>query len=63
MTDNKKIWKTVKPFLSDKSINSGKIHSSKNGVLINSGSKTAEVVNNFFSNVVKNSKFPECEIF
>ena len=26
ITDNKKNWKTVKPFLSDKSINSNKIH-------------------------------------
>ena len=25
ITDNKKFWKTVKPFLSDKSINSDKI--------------------------------------
>ena len=29
--DNKKIWKNVKPLLSDKSINSEKIHLSENG--------------------------------
>ena len=36
--DNKKFWKTVKPFLSDKSINSDKIHLNENGELINSKS-------------------------
>ena len=53
MTDNKKFWKTVKPFLSDKSINSDKIHLNENGKLINSKTKTAEVLNEFFSNMVK----------
>ena len=42
ITDNKKFWKTVKPLLSDKSINSDKIHLNGNGELINSESKTAE---------------------
>ena len=41
-------WKTVKLLLSDKSINSDKIHLSEFGELINSESKTAEVLNNFF---------------
>ena len=35
ITDNKKFWKTVKPLLSDKSINSDKIHLIENGELIN----------------------------
>ena len=61
VTDNKKFWKTVKPFLSDKSINSDKIHLSENGELINSKSKTAEVLNEFFSNIVKNVNIPEYE--
>ena len=53
ITDKKKLWKTVKPFLSDKSINSDNIHLNENGELINSKSKTAEVLNEFFSNIVK----------
>ena len=61
ITDNKKFWKTVKPFLSDKSINSDKIHLNENGELINSKSKTAEVLNEFFLNIVKNLKIPEYE--
>ena len=61
ITDNKKCWKTVKPLLSDKSINSDKIYLNENGELINSESKTAEVLNEFFSNIVKNLKIPEHE--
>ena len=61
ITDNKNFWKTVKLFLSDKSINSNKIHLNENGELINSKSKTAQVLNKFFSNIVKNLKIPEYE--
>ena len=35
ITDNKNFWKTVKSSLSDKSINSDKIHLNENGELIN----------------------------
>ena len=59
ITDNKKFWRKVKPFLSDKSIDSDKIHLSENGELINSKTKTAEVLNDFFSNIVKNLKIRE----
>ena len=34
ITDNKKFWKIVKPLLSNKSINSDKIHLNENGELI-----------------------------
>ena len=61
ITGNKNFWKTVKPFLSDKSVNSDKIHLIENGELINSKSKTAKVLNEFFSNIVKNLKIPEYE--
>ena len=59
ITDNKNFWKTVKLLLSDKSINSDKIHLIENKALINSDSKTAEVSNEFFSNIVKNLEIPE----
>ena len=59
ITDNKKFQKIVKPFLSDKSINSDKIHLNENGELINSKTKTAKVLNEFFSNIVKILKIPE----
>ena len=53
ITDNEKSWKTVKPLLSDISINSNKIHLNENGELINSECKAAKVLNEFFSNIVK----------
>ena len=60
ITDDKKFWKTVKLLLSDKSINRDKIHLNENGELINSKSKTAEVVKKFFSNIVGGYlNFPE----
>ena len=63
ITDNKKFWKTAKPLLSDKSINSDKIDLNENAELINSESKIAEVLNEFFSNIGKSLKFPEYENF
>ena len=48
ITNNKKIWKTVKPFLPDKPINSDKTYLNENGELINRKCKTAEVLNEFF---------------
>ena len=59
VTDNKKFWKTVKPYLSDKSAKCDKINLNENGELLKSESETAEVFNNFFSNIVKNLKIPE----
>ena len=59
VTDNKKFWKTVKPYLSDKSVKCDKVNLNENGELLKSESETAEVFNNFFSNIVKNLKIPE----
>ena len=59
--DNRKFWKTLKPLLSEKSIYGDKIHLNENGGLINNESKTAEVLNEFFSNIVKNLKIQEYE--
>ena len=59
ITDNKRPCKTVKCILSDKSINSDKIHLNENGDLINNEFNTTEVLNNFFANIVKNLKVPK----
>ena len=61
VTDNKKFWRTIKPYLSDKSVKSDKIHLNENGNLIKGESETVEVLNNFFSNIVKKLKIPEYE--
>ena len=52
--DNKLFWKTVKPFLSEKMSGMDKIHLIENNELIKNDLKTAEVLNNFFSNIVQN---------
>ena len=54
VTDNKTFWETVKPDVSDKSIKRDKIHLNENGELIKSESETAEILNNSFSNIMKN---------
>ena len=59
---DKKFWKTVKHYLSDKSVKCDKINLNGNGELLKSESETAEVFNNFFSNIVKNLKIPETKI-
>ena len=58
---HKTFWETVKSLLTENSINSDKIYLNENGELIDSGSKTSEVLNNFFSNMVKTLKIPEYE--
>ena len=61
ITAKKKFWKFVQHFLSYKSIKCKKIHLNGNEELITSKSKTAEVLNQSFSNIGKNSKTPESE--
>ena len=51
--DNKLIWKTVKPFLSDKIVVKKKIHLTENGELIKTDRETAEILNYFFSTMHK----------
>ena len=54
--DNKLFWKTVKPLLSDKVMGKDHIHLAENDELIKTDLETAEVFNNFFSNIVQNLK-------
>ena len=61
ITDNKVVWKTVEVLISDRSINCDKFRLNKNGELINNESKTAEILNEFFSNIVQSFRIPEYE--
>ena len=61
VTDNKLLWKNVKPYLSDRSVKSDQIHFNENEELKKSQSETAEVLNNFFSNILKKLKIPKYE--
>ena len=57
--DNKKFWKTVKPFLSDKCPLDEKIIIVENDEIISNDKEVAEVLNTFFSNTVSNLNIPE----
>ena len=54
VTDNKLFWKSVKPLLSDKSRIRDRINISEKGKILKTESETAESLNSFFSNIVKN---------
>ena len=56
VVDNNLFWKTVKPLLSDKVMGKDHIHLVENDELIKTDLETAEVFNNFFSNIVQNLK-------
>ena len=62
IADNKRIWKIVKPFLTNKLTHKEKIKSSENGEILKTDMETAKILNTFFSNVVQNlniSIFPD----
>ena len=48
VTDNKKFWKTVKPFISDKSSSKSRITLIEEGKIMSNESEVAETFNNFF---------------
>ena len=56
VVDNKLFWKTVKPLLSDKVMGKDHIHLVENDELIKTDLETAEIFNNFFSNIAQNLK-------
>ena len=56
ISDNKKFWKTVKLFLSDKITSTQKITLIEKEEIIKGDGNTAEVLNSFFSNIVSNLK-------
>ena len=59
VTDNKKFRKTVKPLLSNKSVSREKINLTENEKMLASESKTAETLNNFFSNIARKRNIPK----
>ena len=57
--DNKTFWKTVKPFLSDKTPSEEKITLIENDKIIKTDTKTANVLSTFFSTIISNLNIPE----
>ena len=56
ISDNKKFWKTIKPFLPNKITSTQKITLIEKEEIIMGDDNTAEVLNTFFSNIVSNLK-------
>ena len=54
VVENKLYWKTVKPLLSGKVAGNDKIHLIENNELVKTDLEIAEILNNFFSNIVQN---------
>ena len=62
VTDNKTFWRTVKPFLSDKTPFNAKITLIEDGEVISSDNEIANVLNTCFSNILSNLNLPEYPI-
>ena len=62
VTDNRKFWKTVKPFLSDKCPSNENVILVEEHEIISKDSEVAEVMNTFFSNIVSNLNIPEYQM-
>ena len=56
---NKLFWKTIKPSFSDKIVTRDRIHLTENGEVVKTELETAETLNNFFGNVIKNLMIPK----
>ena len=52
--ENKKFWKTIKPFFRNKGINSNKLMLIENDKLISEEPLIARIVNEYFTNITKN---------
>ena len=64
ITDNKRFWKTVKPFLSNKVQSSERINlTDENDSLVADYGKIATELNSFCSFVVKNLNIPSYDVF
>ena len=59
LIDNKLFWKTIKPSFSDKIVTRDRIHLTENGEVVKTELETAETLNNFFGNVMKNLIIPK----
>ena len=54
ITDNKKFWKTIRPYFSDKGYNQTKITIVEKDSIITDEKKIATLMNNYFINITKN---------
>ena len=57
--DNKTFWSVVKPLLSNKVVSNEKIILVENDKIVENDKKSATVLNNFFSNIIKSLGIPQ----
>ena len=54
LMDDKLFWKTIKPSFSDEIVTRNRIHLTEKGEVVKTELETAETLNHFFGNVIKN---------
>ena len=54
ISDNRKFWSTIKPFFSNKGLNSNKLMLIENDKLISEEPLLAKIMNEYFTNITKN---------
>ena len=59
VTDNKKFWKTVKPFFTDKGMNHDKIILVEDDEIISENEQLSESLNNLFADAIINLNIPQ----
>ena len=59
LCDKKKFWSVVKPLLSNKVVSNEKIILVENDKIVENDKKSATVLNNFFSNIIKSLGIPQ----
>ena len=59
ISDNKKFWKTVKPYFSNKHSSNERITLLNNGKIISKDDELAHAFNDFFANIVKKLNLPD----
>ena len=53
LSDNRNFWKTIKPYFSNKGLNSNKLLLKEKGNLVSDEKELATIMNNFFINITK----------
>ena len=52
-SDNRKFWKTIKPYFSNKGLNSNKFLIKDKGKVVSNEKQFAAIIKNFFLNITK----------
>ena len=59
LSDNRKFWKTIKPYFSNKGLNSNKLLLKEKGNLVSNEKQLATIMNSFFINITMGFELKE----